>query len=194
MYVKASSLSEPLPNSLVFGQFVGRCIHPGQNKPTTQAMNCTKCLGEGHKFSQCPNDWVCNICKVSGHKQSNCPNQSSHSDSESEVESEVEDTDPSNPTSATKPEEPPTKPSTTEPLVSMASTPNTGKPEKPRVSEESTKPERQIPMDRFVVKNNDTPKPTRTNNVTERSPPTPVDELHDRVTTSKRNKKGKHNK
>ncbi|CAG2215317.1 CNBP [Mytilus edulis] len=46
-------------------------LHRGQVDTRTN-IKCNKCLQEGHKSYECPNDWVCRTCGGSGHKASYC--------------------------------------------------------------------------------------------------------------------------
>ncbi|XP_063436121.1 RNA polymerase-associated protein LEO1-like [Mytilus trossulus] len=41
-------------------------------KTLRKQSNAKKCLEEGHKLFECPNDWVCRTCGGSGHKSNYC--------------------------------------------------------------------------------------------------------------------------
>lgn len=195
VYVKSSTLSEPLSHTMYFGQFVGRVIHPGQvnTRGDKVAMKCTKCHGDGHRFSQCPNEWRCNGCNQSGHKHTECPL----------IHTTTTDENPGdNPDTSDNSDQ-----SDTEDTGSMDTTPVPTSPESPkqttkrRQARAKTKQSRsprgsgQQTMEKFVTKttpNNDTPCKSRASSVTDRSPPTPVDVLHERTkggNTSKKHSK-----
>ncbi|XP_053389383.1 baculoviral IAP repeat-containing protein 2-like [Mercenaria mercenaria] len=80
--------NEPLPSIMQFGHFTGRVIHLGQKKGNDRPKECTKCFMSGHVFATCPNDWVCATCKSPGHKQNEC-NRFSRDTNETETESDV---------------------------------------------------------------------------------------------------------
>ena len=184
---KSSSLREPLPTFMEFGHFKGRVLHSGQQSVTGTRSEpiCSKCTQKGHKFSDCPNDWVCNNCKKSGHKQSDCPVVDiSESDDRSDSESDS-DADPPTPIAQ------PVKASSS--CVSDTSLPNT-----PSTRKASTGRGSQPPIDLFInmgnsENNTETPNKGKTGHAQERSPPTPVDVLHNRSQTNN-GKKSKNKK
>ena len=93
--IKATTLSEPLPKFMDFGQFKGRVWHRGQMSPKND--KCSKCLQQGHHVSKCPNEWMCTQCLTSGHKRSDCPGVESPSESDtldSSDDSDAETTEP----------------------------------------------------------------------------------------------------
>ncbi|CAG2199845.1 unnamed protein product [Mytilus edulis] len=48
-------------------------LHQGQDNHTGHyEISCNKCLQKGHKYAQCPNDWVCRQCHKEGHRQAEC--------------------------------------------------------------------------------------------------------------------------
>lgn len=168
-------------------------------------MSCTKCHEEGHKFSQCTNDWVCNLCKQAGHKQTECTQNKIETDTETDAEgsesdcnqtptrsskqttSSTEKKTPSADQEASSTEQTKSIPDATPLCAREASTTRSSSN-----SRQSKQTDKQISMDRFVGKhamNSETPNKTRVPNVTVRSPPTPVDELHDRVTNGKQDRK-----
>ncbi|CAG2233758.1 CNBP [Mytilus edulis] len=61
----------PLPKTLLIGKYRAIVLHKGQ-EDTQKAVKCNKCLQEGHKLFECPNDWVCRTCGGSGHKSNYC--------------------------------------------------------------------------------------------------------------------------
>lgn len=151
-------------------------------------MKCSKCHEDGHRFQQCPNEWVCNSCKKTGHRQSDCPanapadklgqesaaSESDAGDSPNEATSDAEQ-------STSVPNPPIKKPKSRKWLRSA----QRKKSNKPATSQAS--------MDRFVNKtaqsSTETSSKRCSSSVTNRSPPTPVDVLHDGITTGKKNKK-----
>lgn len=185
--VKSSTLTEPLPNFMHFGQFVGKCLHPGQSKstPVKPSSICTKCHEEGHKFSQCMNEWVCNKCKQAGHKQTECTlvvtadDQNSESPPLEPVQASPSDSHKSSSAADNKTSAP--KGNTTKIRARSCSTSRSDK----------LTSNQQISIERFVSKTSasETPNKNRVPNVTNRSPPTPVDELHDRVNNRAKAKK-----
>ncbi|CAG2226545.1 CNBP [Mytilus edulis] len=61
----------PLPKTLQIGKYRAIVLHKGQ-EDTQKTIKCNKCLQEGHKLFECPNDWVCRTCGGSGHKSNYC--------------------------------------------------------------------------------------------------------------------------
>lgn len=187
--VKSTTLVEPLPNYINFGQFVGRCIHPGQNNPA-RITKCTKCLQDGHKISQCPNEWLCKRCKQSGHKQAECDvDVGDCSDNEHSLNDTVsgEHLDISSEQSPA----PQQKKSPTQGSSPSKNTDNRRKLQKSRSCSRSRTHNisNQALIDRFIEKG-ETPNKPRATNTQDRSPPTPVEKLHERVSekSKKRNK------
>lgn len=191
--VKSSTLTEPLPNYLNFGQFTGRCIHSGQNKQT-RIIKCTKCLEDGHKISQCPNQWACKRCKQFGHKQAECKapldeaaveTQSEDDDAESESEAPPVETASSGrkPTSPT----PTSSPSKLNSRRKLQKARSCSRTRTDKISSQSL-------IDKFVEKtdkNSETPNKQRTSSTQARSPPTPVETLQERVSKNKTTKRNK---
>ena len=73
--IKTLTLKNPLPPMMSFAHFTGRVIHfgqPRQNQGPKQIDKCTKCLENGHKKSDCTNDWKCLACNKSGHRKGEC--------------------------------------------------------------------------------------------------------------------------
>ena len=64
-------IPNPLPKTLFIGKYKAVVLHRGQVDTRTN-IKCNKCLQEGHKSYECPNDWVCRTCGGSGHKASYC--------------------------------------------------------------------------------------------------------------------------
>ncbi|VDI41483.1 Hypothetical predicted protein [Mytilus galloprovincialis] len=89
-------LSKALPRSVLIGKYRATVIHQGQENHNQAEISCNKCLKKGHKFSQCPNDWVCLHCNKQGHRQAECNSHLSESDdteddNSDEDKSETED-------------------------------------------------------------------------------------------------------
>lgn len=193
VFVKTSTLDEPLPHTMQFGQFIGRVIHPGQlnNKAQTKTMKCTKCHEEGHRFGQCTNEWVCNNCKQTGHKQSECPLDITKP--KSETSTLVDDTDNAqNSDEESDTDDDDTGSTDTKPVPQSKKSASSGN--RARSSSNTHTPTHgsgQSSMDRFVSKmapNTATPNTPRASSVTERSPPTPVEVLQERVQKKKKHK------
>ncbi|CAG2219996.1 unnamed protein product [Mytilus edulis] len=83
-------LSKALPRSVLIGKYRATVIHQGQENHNQAEISCNKCLQKGHKFSQCPNDWVCLQCNKQGHRQAECNSHLSESD-ETEDDNSDED-------------------------------------------------------------------------------------------------------
>ncbi|KAK3087621.1 hypothetical protein FSP39_008512 [Pinctada imbricata] len=64
-------VSKPLPRSLVIGKYRATILHKDQTGGAKN-ITCNKCFQQGHKISECENDWVCKQCNGVGHKQSEC--------------------------------------------------------------------------------------------------------------------------
>lgn len=181
---KSSTLLEPLPYTMNFGHFVGRVIHQGQTntKPSRSIMKCSRCHEDGHKFSQCTNEWVCNGCKQSGHKQTDCP----FNNTEGRNSADKMDVDPRDSADESS--------SDNESIGSTDTTPKQKSTERTRSRAHAEPPKAtpsssQASMDRFVTKTSlETPSKSRASSV-HRSPPTPVDILEERVNDGKKNKK-----
>ncbi|VDH93356.1 Hypothetical predicted protein, partial [Mytilus galloprovincialis] len=47
-------------------------MYRDQPSTSSRPKKCSKCLADGHNFSNCPNDWVCKSCGKEGHKQIDC--------------------------------------------------------------------------------------------------------------------------
>jgi hypothetical protein len=173
--VKTSSLKEPLPKFMTFGTFTGKVYHVGQPKHNpSKPLKCGRCLQDGHLFRNCPNDWVCTLCTESGHKRADCPKEQIdtwEADS-SDSESSDEESEPEMPVSPTKSKEKQVRNSSVKTNVSDRRKVKAGK-------------NRQQSIEKFV-----TPaKPTVNNTKVDRSPPTPAEELHDKLQMSKKKQK-----
>ena len=183
--VKSLTLKEPLPTFMEFGQFKGRVIHHGQTYGDKLARNnyvkCSKCLEEGHRFSQCENDWKCRACNKTGHKEAECKQQEIPSDDpdscdSSGTESDSEAEDPMNDKHSTEVEkhvEP------REPVDEVTKTPKRTKDGKKK---SKAKKGVQATLEGFVTKGDgsgSTPDQGRRAPVVTRSPPTPAEELND---------------
>ena len=58
--------STPLDKTMpVGGLFKAKIFHKEQK---TVKLFCSRCLQDGHNFSQCNNDIVCRVCRLSGHR------------------------------------------------------------------------------------------------------------------------------
>jgi hypothetical protein len=180
--VKSSSLKEPLPTFMTFGTFTGRVFHPGQPKySTNKPLKCSKCLEDGHTFSNCTNDWVCTVCKMSGHKRSSCPGEegfSSDVTDSSESETSEEETEPEQ---LVPPEQQPANSQ----VENSSSAANSDQGDRRKV--QANRGRKQQSLDRFV-----TPLKTINTSKAERSPPTPAEELHDKLSKTKKKKSRKH--
>lgn len=178
--VKESTLKTPLPQYMQFGHFTGRVFHFGQNiKP--KKLQCTKCLQDGHNFAECPNDWICLLCKQTGHKQSDC----NTADTASEDKSDTDDETDSESTQCSQPV-PPTNQGipASKSEVPVSEYPVQSQNLRPNVIKSS-----QQSIDKYV-----TPIRGKSSCATERSPPTPVEELHNRTLSDQKAKKTKKKK
>jgi len=185
--VKTLTLKEPLPYFMEFGQFKGRVIHQGQtNDKSTRndSVKCSKCLEEGHRFSQCENDWRCRACNETGHKEADCKRQeipsedpelcdSSHEESDSGADESSDDLHSTGETEVEDHEEPrgPADVVTKEPV-------------RPAEGRKKVKAKKgiQSTLTSFVTKGDgmiNTPDKGRRAPATSRSPPTPSEQLHD---------------
>jgi len=185
--VKSTTLTTPLPNLMSFGKFSGRVLHRGQpprNQP--RPSKCTKCLETGHRFAECPNDWVCNSCGESGHKRGECKMTTVTEESEPESETEPETPDAEESNSETSAEEDENQTVETPGLKSHV------EPRDVRATDSAKQGQHsghlsQSTIDKFV-----TPYKEKLSKV-DRSPPTPPEELHDKLEKTKKPKK-KHDK
>ena len=196
--IKSATLKEPLPRFMEFGRFKGRVIHPGQVSGDKSANNrtvkCSKCLEDGHRFSQCENDWTCRACHKSGHKESECTHQeiptedpsssdSSSTESDSEPEESVVDTH----SSATCVEEPQTK-EHEEPRGRADETAGTPVRRRKKHNKTMAKQGGQTILTDFMTKGDGsdlTPDKGRHAPPGERSPPTPAELLRDNAKKAK---------
>lgn len=173
--VKASSLKEPLPNFMVFGLFKARVFHAGQKSGSPPDKQCTKCLQSGHKFRECENDWVCRKCQKPGHKELDCL---AMDETVPEIGTETDENTVEKQTSS------PSKPKTRQRARSASLNPKTGQ-----------SASRQQTMKQFInMVSNDanvkvTPNKNNRGRQPVRSPPTPVDVLHEKATHSKNPRK-----
>ena len=58
--------SNPIPRSLKMGEFQSQLYHREMRQSVTK---CYRCLQEGHRARECPNDEVCHTCKLPGHRR-----------------------------------------------------------------------------------------------------------------------------
>lgn len=173
--IKASTLKEPLPSFMMFGMFKARVIHAGQKAGNQMEVNCSKCLQAGHKFNQCPNEFICKQCHQSGHKQSECPTNDTN-DNDSNDESTISGTDDDNEVNQT----PLSKQRRQSPVSSRRSVSVNNVDSRSRKTTARRGDPQQQSIQRFVNMNsgnNETPNKNRRGHAPERSPPTPVDVL-----------------
>ena len=86
-------LSKPLPRTLLIGKYKALVLHQGQDNHTGQyEISCNKCLQKGHKYAQCPNDWVCRQCHKEGHRQAECDSPLSEVDDTHDQNSDGDET------------------------------------------------------------------------------------------------------
>lgn len=174
--IKANTLKEPLPSFMMFGMFKARVIHGGQKAGNQTEVNCSKCLQTGHKFSQCPNDFVCKHCHQSGHKQSECPMNNTDSTDESAVSDTDDDNERRTSDQTSAPKQRRKSPASDKRSASMSNTDSRSR----KADANKGKPQQQS-IQRFVNMSsgatNETPNKNRRGHAPERSPPTPVDVL-----------------
>ncbi|CAG2245526.1 unnamed protein product [Mytilus edulis] len=60
----------PLPQHI--GKYRATVMYRDQPSTGSRPKKCSKCLTDGHNFTNCPNDWVCKSCGKEGHKQIDC--------------------------------------------------------------------------------------------------------------------------
>ncbi|KAH3696829.1 hypothetical protein DPMN_084307 [Dreissena polymorpha] len=178
--VKTSSLKEPLPKTMQFGQFIGLVLHNGQLTVSPIKPKCSKCLEEGHVFNACPNDWVCKKCNTKDHRQSECDN---YTDT-------LCDTNTTHPNTGDEHEEP-VKPVET-PINKRASNTRSRSASATRSTVSCSQPTIIRFTENINSSNTSTPNKGREKNVTASSPPTPVNELQKKTQSSDR--KTKHAK
>ncbi|CAG2226290.1 unnamed protein product [Mytilus edulis] len=65
-------LSQDIPRSITIGKYRATVMYRDQPSTSSRPKKCSKCLADGHNFSNCPNDWVCKSCGKEGHKQIDC--------------------------------------------------------------------------------------------------------------------------
>ena len=65
----------PLPRTDKIGKYLATIIHKGQPFAQKKPIKCNKCLEEGHKIADCPNEWKCRQCFQFGHKENECDNE-----------------------------------------------------------------------------------------------------------------------
>lgn len=200
--VSAISLKEPLPRFMLFDKYSGVVVHPGQKRPEQRkSFKCSKCLQEGHNFVNCPNDWVCTFCNEQGHRRADCNAEvnetndrsgdrstdvtDERADETDEQTSDVDDDDKQ--TSDDDDDDVRDVPVDTGARDHHAprKVPVRGSPVK-SPTRRTRQPvrsadKRQQSMDRFV-----TPNKTVQISAAGRTPPTPVEELHDKTINSKK--------
>jgi Zn ribbon nucleic-acid-binding protein len=57
-------------------------------------LKCNKCLQQGHKQYECPNQWTCRQCNKPGHRESECHedlNETSQQEEKEENQSVIDD-------------------------------------------------------------------------------------------------------
>lgn len=179
--VKASSLKQPLPRKMQFAQFKAKVIYRGQNNNNNN-LKCAKCLEPGHSIFQCENEWRCTDCNQIGHKRGQCAVESDPSGGNLSNASEASDAsdDESSPETTVEISQP------EDGAQSQEGSPPQAPQSKPRRKKKKAKKQNQghkhgqSRIDQFMSAANgkDTPNKTRSRSVM-RSPPTPVDILHD---------------
>jgi hypothetical protein len=83
-----------LPRSVRIGKYFATIIHRGQIDPRKQTLKCNKCLQQGHKQYECPNQWTCRQCNKPGHRESECHedlNETSQQEEKEENQSVIDD-------------------------------------------------------------------------------------------------------
>lgn len=183
--VKSNTLQKPLPRFMNFGNFEARVIHTGQLKPgdenSARPKKCTKCLMDGHTFSTCPNDWVCNSCHKEGHKMSDCYKLDTEPGGSVSNESEESDHSQADVDESSVLPKPPENTDTGPSSPTSSSLTDKGRGELLQKS-----------MVDFLTPNI-TPNKDKPKLVIERSPPTPADEYRDKC-EKKQNKKHQRKK
>jgi hypothetical protein len=168
--VKATTLQTPLPRTMMFGKFIGRIIHTGQNnEPRTP--KCRKCLEDGHVAHECQNEWKCLTCLQSGHRKGECDVHEKEDDKRQTQQSEETNTSES------------ARAETSE--ISENSENKNNEEKKPRKvlnarkkeSKKTKKEKKQTLMDTFCSDRNETPNKGRAPSAKNRTPPTPEEEL-----------------
>lgn len=199
LIIKASSLGEPLPTLMTFGKFTGRVLHQGQqNRDQNRTLKCSKCLQDGHNFRNCPNDWICTICAESGHKRADCPAEEKEEEKEEEKDESQPESDADSQASgddilgASGDDNLDEQPSAKNPTLNRSGLndsriPVIGKPIKRAVR--AADRGRQQSITEYV-----TPKKGTHVNPSNRSPPTPAEDLHDKSVKKNTTKKHKHSK
>ena len=76
-----------IPRSIPVGKYRATVLYPGQ--PNNKNMKCSKCLGQGHKSTDCKNDWKCRTCGEFGHKQNVCPKGMFDEEGESDMNADT---------------------------------------------------------------------------------------------------------
>jgi hypothetical protein len=161
-----------------------------QNRnPDERVKTCHKCLKPGHLIYECPNDWVCRKCEQSVHKIMDCPqdfhdneaDDSVHNgDKSTEIHPLVEITEA---TTKSKPETlPPVYNTSNGNNKQHANRSGPQKTVKMTNSDSNNTDESQSSIERFMI----TPQIRLAANV--RSPTTPTEDLHDKISGTKRSK------
>ena len=189
-FVKPNTLKTPLPGFMYFGKFKGKVVHFGQETTVARTPTCNKCLENGHRTDQCESDWKCKLCKKLGHKQSECddqfdeetPSDTSITPTHTDVESDQGEPQQSQQTSDPTPAPP--KPRARADQRSQSKPAET--PRRPKPNNDSNTGQSKITQ--FVNPGSSgtlTPAKERHVKTSERSPPTPAEELHDNSKKSK---------
>lgn len=188
--VRASSMKEPLPRFVQFGQFKAKVIHKGQ---VNTALKCTKCLDQGHTIHNCTNDWKCSQCMNFGHKKGECnindaptpdaiSDNSDSSDDESTLEEDESTSNTNDGTGDQTTKDVPKPPEKPEPRIKETPTSKQKKNKNKNNKPKDVKGQPQIQKFMCTHENStETPnkqKQKRGPNL-ERSPPTPPEQLHE---------------
>ncbi|KAH3837563.1 hypothetical protein DPMN_110956 [Dreissena polymorpha] len=163
-----------------FGIFVGRVIHAGQQNTDNSPMKCTKCLQDGHYFSKCPNEWVCIDCGETVHKKSECKRGDPSDTEQSTAEPDSSDDESPN----DQPIDPEITNANKSPGLGTKPKQSTRRGKQPVQNE---KHENQKSILNFVTPIKYVPpSKLKSAKVAERSPPTPAEELHDKLNATKK--------
>ena len=184
--VKASSLKEPLPSFVVFDLFKACVFHAGQKTGTQPDKTCSKCLKTGHKFFECENDWVCRKCELPGHRQVDCPAFESCAVTDKTVPESAANSETD---SYSDEKRTPARPKTKSQRARSVNL-------NPKIGRSASRPKSlQQTISNFISMTSadanvkDTPNKHNRGRQSVRSPPTPVEVLHEKTTNSKHPRK-----
>ncbi|VDI25357.1 Hypothetical predicted protein [Mytilus galloprovincialis] len=202
-------LSQDIPRSITIGKYRATVMYRDQPSTSSRQKKCSKCLADGHNFSNCPNDWVCKSCGKEGHKQIDCvendlsdntqhPNeQQSTNENTNDAEGTTEENDTTQQPNhtddpSTKSEHESTSVHEEDIDMSQLVTSLEAEQRKKKKSKKERKT-KQTQITSFVSEQQEsvsTPAKQKTNRNVERSPVTPTHVLHDNEgdTTAKRSK------